>query len=86
MPSTTERGYGNAHQAERRRLQLTMDVEGATYLCARCHQPPLIGKGDAWDLGHRDQGSDGGPEHISCNRSAGAVNSHNTPVMTIREW
>jgi hypothetical protein len=32
----------------------------------------FIHPGEAWDLGHADGESPGGPEHAVCNRSAGA--------------
>lgn len=68
--STTERGYGAAHQ--RLRAQWAPKVATGTVRCARCHK--LIRPDDLWDLGHhdRDRSQYQGPEHRSCNRSAGA--------------
>ena len=41
----------------------------------RCHLP--VTRGQAWDLGHNDRRDRyNGPEHVSCNRKAGAANSN----------
>lgn len=68
--TTTQRGYGAAHQRERRSWQPLVDAGMVT--CWRCGQP--IAPGTAWDLGHLDDRSGyGGPEHArTCNRAAGA--------------
>ena len=70
--STTERGYGTAHQAARRRWAKV--IAGGRGFCARCGKP--IAPGDPWDLGHDDSvpGKRAylGPECVDCNRSAGA--------------
>ena len=67
--STTARGYGAAHKAERKRLAPTV-AKGQTP-CARCGQ--LIEVGEPWDLGHTDDRTGWtGPEHADCNRAAGA--------------
>jgi hypothetical protein len=66
-PSAARRGYGRAHQAERRRWE-TAVAEGLVD-CARCGRPIL--PGEAWDLGHADdRASWTGPEHARCNRAA----------------
>lgn len=68
--STTARGYGSAHQRERRRWAAVVDAGNA--YCWRCggHIPPA----SRWDLGHDDHDRTiyRGPEHTGCNRSAGA--------------
>lgn len=69
--STAARGYGRAHQQERQRW--TPKVDAGLVDCARCHQP--IEPGRPWDLGHNDDRSAwSGPEHLTCNRSAGGAN------------
>lgn len=68
--STTSRGYGHAHQVERRRWapRVALGEVG----CARCGD--VIEPGEAWDLDHDDTRTGYlGPSHASCNRSAGAV-------------
>lgn len=58
--NTTARGYGAAHQAERKRYA-EQQARGVVLICWRCRQP-IIGK--AWDLGHDDARTMVmGPEH-----------------------
>lgn len=69
--STTGQGYGSAHRALRRALE--PEVAAGQVACARCGE--LIKPGEPWDLGHRDGSGKReyqGPEHRTCNRSAGA--------------
>ena len=65
-PSSTARGYGRPHQAERAAVAEAV-ADGVA--CARCGRPIL--PGEAWDLGHTDdrQGYRGA-EHARCNRGA----------------
>ena len=68
---TTARGYGVAHQRLRKQWQQAIDQGGIC--CARCGLPIPPEQPHAWDLGHTDDRSGyTGPEHRSCNRSAGA--------------
>lgn len=72
--TTTERDYGADHQAERERWR--PHVEAGTVDChaKRClHRTRLIRPGTPWDLGHTDDRTTWtGPEHATCNRTAGA--------------
>lgn len=71
MRSTTQRGYGTAHQATRKRW--ARRLKQGPIPCARCGKP--IHHGDPWDLGHTDDRTTWtGPEHVHCNRSAGGRN------------
>jgi hypothetical protein len=45
----------------------------------------LIHPGEAWDLGHADGESVGGPEHAVCNRRAGAL-KRNRRTRHSRVW
>jgi hypothetical protein len=71
--STTERGYGHAHQRQRARLL----PHAVGTMCPLCGLPML--EGQALDLDHSrprsiDPTSRGDRiTHASCNRSAGAV-------------
>ncbi len=87
MPTTTSRGYGAAHQAERRRWEPTVKSGQAT--CYRCGEP--IDPDGPWDLGHNDDRTAWtGPEHQRCNRGAGARNATAVRMernkMTVRDW
>lgn len=92
MASTSERGYGAAHQRERDRWAPVVAAGGA--MCAR-QGPKCIGKPLApdqpWDLGHNDDRTAWtGPECIPCNRGAGGANgaavANEKRAMTIRKW
>lgn len=89
---TTERGYGTAHQTERKRWEA--QVATGTITCARqgpkCTGQP-IAPNQAWDLGHTDDRTAWtGPECIPCNRGAGgrngAIATHLKRQTTTRDW
>ena len=65
--STSQRGYGAAHQARRR--QLAPLVAAGLMRCARCGEP--IEAGEAFDLDHTDDRAGYlGASHQACNRGA----------------
>jgi hypothetical protein len=67
--STTQRGYGARHQAERRAWEPL--VQTGTVLCVRCGFPIL--PGSRWHLDHEDDGLHYlGPSHARCNLQAAA--------------
>lgn len=64
--TTSERGYGTEHKAERR--QWEPHVAAGKVKCWRCKQ--RISPLERWELGHFDDRSGyGGPEHVRCNRA-----------------
>ncbi len=78
--STTARGYGADHQAERRRLK--PKVERGEIDCTRCGEP--IEPGEPWDLGHTDDRTGWtGPEHAACNRRDGANKTNGTTAPAV---
>jgi hypothetical protein len=68
--STSERGYGAAHQ--RLRAQWAPRVEAGEVDCWRCEKP--IEPGSPWHLGHDDvdRSITRGPEHDACNLGSAA--------------
>lgn len=68
-----QRGYNADH--DRLRAELAPIVAAGHAACHRCHQP--IDPAEPWDLGHTDDRTAWtGPEHASCNRSAGGRAAH----------
>jgi hypothetical protein len=64
--TTTQRGYGWAHQ--RRRQRITQLVEGGQAVCVRCGR--RIPPGAEWDLDHSDNRATWlGPSCRRCNRA-----------------
>lgn len=85
--STTDRGYGAEHQAERKRWEPAVNAGQVT--CNRCNLQ--IEPQTPWDLGHNDDRTAWtGPEHQDCNRRAGQANAVAARTgrgkMTIRIW
>jgi len=67
--TTTERGYGADHQAERARWQYRLDHYGSL-TCVLCGKP--IRPADLWHLDHTpDRVGYRGPAHRYCNTSDG---------------
>ncbi len=73
--TTTERGYGHAHQQLRKAWAKELKRLGVLP-CARCGEP--VYDGDEWDLGHTDDRTAyTGPEHrCRCNRADGGRRRH----------
>ncbi len=70
--SSTERGYGSAHQRLRADWQRRID-DGEHVVCARCSQPIS----EPWALDHADDRTGYlGPSHKLCNDAAGGRASH----------
>jgi hypothetical protein len=90
--STSARGYGSLHQAERRRWEPV--VQSGAAECVRCGLP--IVPGTRWHLDHRDDKLGYlGPAHAMCNLRAAAKRGNQlmrakhaqAPVrVTSREW
>ena len=85
--SARQRGYDQAHDAERARWSTAVDTGAVT--CARCGQRIL--PGTAWDLDHTDDRSGYlGPSHARCNRATAGRDGRNaddqlapaTPTVT----
>lgn len=90
--STTDRGYGASHQAERKRWEPI--IATGSVLCANpgCDHPDKpIDPDESWDLGHLpDRSGYRGPEHATCNRREGggngaAVTNQKRAVIN-RDW
>lgn len=84
--TTSERGYGAAHQKARAQAKRLVDAGDAH--CWRCGEwldPEL-----PWDYGHDDHDRTRyrGPEHVSCNRATSARDRHTPPpvVVSSRNW
>jgi hypothetical protein len=87
---TTAQGYGAPHQQERARWARYQQAGGdeepdgqrrGRLLCRadQCVMPDRwIERGEAWDLGHDRARRHRGPEHVRCNRRAGAIESNRT--------
>ncbi len=71
--STAARGYGKAHEQQRRAWEPRVRRGEAN--CWRCRQP--IPPDGPWDLGHSDDRTKWmGPECVGCNRRAGAAKAN----------
>lgn len=86
--SSTARGYGATHRAER--AKWIPKVKAGGVKCSRCDQP--IDPSDTdWQLDHTDDRTGYlGPAHALCNQSAGgkagAAVTNAKWAMTTREW
>lgn len=83
-PTTSERGYGTAHQKLRKRLARTVNAGKAR--CARCGEPII--PGTPWDLGHidHDRSRYAGPEHVRCNRATAGRRPKPRKRKWSRQW
>jgi hypothetical protein len=88
--TTGQRGYGLKHKAQR--AKWVTRVDAGLVDCARCGKP--IEPGRPWDMGHtEDRTGWTGPEHVTCNRTAGGRNgarvtnaSRGRATRQSREW
>lgn len=63
--TTSQRGYGSAHQ--RTRIAIAQSVNAGHARCARCGKPIRVGQ--PWDLDHTDNRNGYlGASHATCNR------------------
>lgn len=92
MPqTTTQRGYGSAHQRIRKQWEPIVEAGEADCHEDICLMPSRwIEPGSPWDLGHTPDGTAYiGPCHVRCNRSEGAArgNAQRSPAWrTSRYW
>ncbi len=90
--TTSQRGYGSEHRAERERWRPLVKAGEAQCAAIACLKPNRhIAPGDAWDLDHNDDRTGyRGPAHAGCNRSAGGVTAairHNpNRDLIVRTW
>lgn len=83
-----ERGYGYAHQLQRRRVKPIVD-RGEAYCHARecLEDSRWIQPGTPWDLGHTpDRTTWTGPEHRRCNRVEGASRGNRQRSRREKAW
>lgn len=83
---TSERGYGSAHQRERKRWAQAVEMGGVC--CSRCGRP--IEPATRWHLDHSDdRGGYRGPSHAYCNTVAANRRRGRTArviVAPARDW
>jgi hypothetical protein len=88
--STTKRGYGIAHQRERRRWRPRVEAGEVECHAVVCFMPTRrIEPGTPWDLGHTiDRSGWTGPEHRYCNRKEPQLRGPGTPTTqrAQRRW
>jgi hypothetical protein len=85
--TTTQRGYGHAHQQLRARWKPTVDAGQALCHAVICLKPTRqIWPGTPWHLGHTpDRTAWTGPEHEQCNESE-AARRGNRMRGRVRAW
>jgi hypothetical protein len=73
-----QRGYNTDYDRARRHWAEKVARGGVRCFAPICLMPARpIHPGQPWDLGHDDNRNIRGPEHATCNRSAGGKASHN---------
>jgi hypothetical protein len=86
--TTTARGYGSRHQAERARWQPVIDRgEGwcAEIICVKASR--RIAPGEPWDLAHApDRSGYLGPAHQECNRAEAGRRGNRKRWSPPRRW
>lgn len=88
--TTTQRGYGSAHQRERAKWKPHVDA-GLVQCHAKRHVAACLARdlwlipGQPWDLGHNEERTAWtGPEFRSCNRADGGRRRHRTTTRRLR--
>lgn len=88
--STTARGYGSAHQRERKRWQPVVEAGRAYCTEVVCLEGDRwIHPAAEWDLAHGDtRDTYRGPAHVLCNRSEGGQRGRakQLGIDTTRRW
>lgn len=84
--SATDRGYGAAHEAQRRAWAPAVARGEAICHAIVCLEASrAIARDGEWDMGHTpDRSQWTGPEHARCNRSEGATRGNATRGQALK--
>lgn len=90
--TTTERGYGARHRAERKKWEPRVKAGVVSCHAAECKRADrVLAPDEPWDLGHtEDRTAWTGPEHPECNRADGGRRGNRVAreraQMVVRTW